>query len=233
MLGRLEEGLERERRFVADASHELRTPLALLRTELELALRRPRTPAELEAAIRSAAAETERLSRLAENLLVLATAGRGGLPLQIEELELDELVETVTRRFATRAATEGRVLAPMRSGAQAVGDRLRLEQALGNLVDNALRHGRGAVAVQAELVADAVELRVTDEGNGVPTELGAHAFEPFARADASRSNEGAGLGLAIVDAVARAHGGSARIDGDAAGGAAVVVSIPARASLSS
>jgi len=230
MLGRLEDGLERERRFVADASHELRTPLALLRTELELALRRPRTPAELEAAIGSAAAETERLSRLAENLLVLATAGRGGLPLQIEELELDELVETVTRRFTTRAATEGRVLAPMRSGARVVGDRLRLEQALGNLVDNALRHGRGTVAVQAEIVAGTVELRVTDEGNGVPAELGSHAFEPFARADTSRSHEGAGLGLAIVDAVARAHGGAARIDGDAADGARVVLSIPADAS---
>ena len=95
MLGRLEEALARERRFVDDASHELRTPLAALRTELELALRRQRSPAELQQALASAAEETDRLSQLAEDLLVLARANGGSLPVRRERLDAVELLEGV------------------------------------------------------------------------------------------------------------------------------------------
>ena len=224
MLARLEDGLARERRFVADASHELRTPLALLQTELELALRRPRSREELEAAIRSATRETERLSRLAEDLLVLATADRGTLPLRLEALPAGELLDTVVRRFAARAEAEGRVLT---SAADEIGvhaDRLRVEQALGNLVDNALRHGSGAIRVVAAERDGDIELRVADEGS-FPAEEARRAFEPFTRGDDARSGGGAGLGLAIVAAVARAHGGTARV-GEDAGGTAVVLGLP-------
>ena len=104
MLERLDEGLARERRFVADAGHELRTPLALLRTELELALRRERSPEELAAAIRSATEEVERLIRLAEALLVLDRTGDA--PLRLEELDARELLDAVARRFSARGAIE-------------------------------------------------------------------------------------------------------------------------------
>ncbi|MBA2296301.1 MAG: HAMP domain-containing protein [Actinobacteria bacterium] len=228
MLARLEEGLERERRFVADASHELRTPLALLRTELELALRRPRTRDELETALRSATVETERVSRLAEDLLVLATAERGRLPLRLEELATEELLATVVARFASRAATEGRSVTSIASNApRLVGDRLRLEQALGNLVDNALTHASGRVRLVAEHGGGFVELHVSDEGDGFPPSFTSSAFDPFTRADGARAVAGAGLGLAIVDAVARAHGGTARIELAANGGAVVILSLPA------
>ena len=108
MLGRLESALEHERRFVADASHELRTPLALLRAELELALRRPRPRNELEAAIRSAGEETERLTRLAEDLLLIARSDQAELPLRSESVELGALLETVRERFGNRALRLGR-----------------------------------------------------------------------------------------------------------------------------
>ena len=225
MLARLEDGLARERRFVADASHELRTPLALLQTELELALRRPRSREELETAIRSATRETERLSRLAEDLLVLATADRGTLPLRLERVPVGELVESVVRRFAARAESEGRVLTAAAAEVDLHVDRLRVEQALGNLVDNAFRHGSGAISVAAAQRDGSVELRVADEG-GFPADQARHAFEPFTRGDDARSGGGAGLGLAIVDAVARAHGGTARV-GEDAGGTTVVLSLPA------
>lgn len=212
MLGRLELALDRERRFVADASHELRTPLALLRTELELALRRPRSNEELEQSIRSAAEEADRLSLLAEDLLVLAQADEGKLAVRREQIEVGEILGRVCDRFAAKAAGAGRTLEvetePTDLGLFA--DRLRIEQALGNLVDNALRHGRGTVVVSASHGDNTTELHVRDEGH-FPDDYRPHVFERFARSDAARSCSGAGLGLAIVDVIARSHGGSAHV----------------------
>ncbi len=222
MLARLDEGLLRERRFVADAGHELRTPLALLLTELELALRRPRSPAELENAIRSATEEVERLIRLAEGLLVLDRSGEAAL--RPAELDARELLDAVARRFATRAAEEGRAL-EVHGGGTFRGDRDRLEQALGSLVDNALTHGAGKVRLEAERDDDSIAFRVSDEGRGFPPEFLPHAFERFSRADPARTTGGAGLGLAIVDAVARAHGGSV-----SASGPTVTLVLPVRSS---
>jgi signal transduction histidine kinase len=215
MLARLETALERERRFVADASHELRTPLAMLRAELDLALRRERTPEELDRAVRSAAEETERLSRLAEDLLVLARAEGGELPVRREPVSAAELIDGIAERFQPRAGDAGRVIETgAEDGLVIHVDRLRAEQAVGNLVDNALRHGRGRIVVEARRGSDStVELHVRDHGLGVPRELAAHAFEPFSRGNTARTGPGAGLGLAIVDVIAQAHGGSAHVEG--------------------
>ena len=110
MLARLQAAVEHERRFVADASHELRTPLALLRTELDLALRRPRSREELESALRSAAIETQRLSRLADDLLLIARADQGPLPIRREVLAAGDLLADAATRFANRATSLGREL---------------------------------------------------------------------------------------------------------------------------
>jgi signal transduction histidine kinase len=215
MLARLETALERERRFVADASHELRTPLAMLRAELDLALRRERTPEELDKAVRSAAEETERLSRLAEDLLVLARAEGGELPVRRAAVSAAELIDGIAERFRPRAGDAGRVIETGAEDGLVIDvDRLRAEQAVGNLVDNALRHGLGRILVEVRRGGDStVELHVRDDGPGFPQELAAHAFEPFSRGDAARTGPGAGLGLAIVDVIARAHGGSAHVEG--------------------
>lgn len=210
MLGRLESALERERRFVSDASHELRTPLAALRTELELALRRERTRGELREALRSAAEESDRLSQLAEDLLVLARSQGGELPVRRERLAAAELLADVRERYARRAAEAGRSLELQADDRLELSvDRLRAEQALGNLVENALRHGRGRILLQAHRRNGRVELHVRDEGPGFSLEFIERAFEPFTRGDPARVGPGAGLGLAIVDVIARAHGGAA------------------------
>jgi two-component system, OmpR family, sensor kinase len=210
MLGRLEAALARERRFVSDASHELRTPLAALRIELELALRRERTPEELQNALRSAAEETERLAHLAEDLLVLARAGGGQLPVRPEPLPAADLLADVRERYARRAAEAGRPLQVQADDRLRLSvDRLRAEQALGNLVENALRHGGGRILLQAHRHDGRIELHVRDQGQGFPPDFIGHAFEPFSRADPARAGGGAGLGLAIVELIARAHGGGA------------------------
>jgi signal transduction histidine kinase len=212
MLARLELTLARERAFVADAGHELRTPLALLRTELELALRQGRTMEELRAAMSRSAEETDRVAQLAESLLLIASSDRGELPLDLQPLAVGDLLETVANRFAWRADEARRpLLVEAAPDVQVSGDRLRLEQALSNLVDNALRHGAGQVTLSAAISGDLLELHVTDQGAGVPGEFLPRAFERFSRGDAARGRGGAGLGLSIVDAIARAHGGSAHI----------------------
>ena len=227
MLDRLGSALERERAFVADASHELRTPLALLKAELELATRQPRTLDELERALRSAADETDRLVRLSEDLLLVARADRDKLALQPKRVRAAELLAEVKRRFETQARDAGREISLDASPELAFeGDEARLAQALGNLIDNALSHGAGAIVLRAGARDGVVELHVVDEGDGFPPEFVPRAFERFSRADAARGDGGTGLGLAIVDAIARAHGGSAQAANRDGRGADVWISIP-------
>jgi heavy metal sensor kinase len=228
MLERLEDALQRERDFVADAGHELRTPLALLRTELELALRHGGSVAELEEAVRRSADEVERLAQLAEDMLLIARSDRGRLPLHVERVDVSELLAAVASRFGWRAEEAGRALevdAP--AGLPLDADRLRVEQALGNLVDNALRYGGGEVKLAATTVDGTVELHVTDEGRGFAAGFLPHAFDRFARADGARTRAGSGLGLSIVRAIAEAHGGTARAENGTTRGADVAVVLPA------
>ncbi len=228
MLDRLEAALEREREFVADAGHELRTPLALLRTELELALRQTDSPEELREAVFRSSQEVERLSQLAEDLLLIARSDRGRLPLRKESLEVDELFRSVCARVQWRAESEGKAVEAGGSGGlRVVGDRLRLEQALTNLVDNALRYGGDRIELAAAIVNGAVELHVRDNGPGLPDGFQERAFERFARADAARSRGGAGLGLAIVRRIAEAHGGTANAGARDSAGADIWISLPA------
>jgi heavy metal sensor kinase len=217
MLARIETAMERERSFVADASHELRTPLAHLKAEVELALESPRTHNELETALQSVASETDRLAQLAEDLLLLARVDEGTIPIRRQNVRVDELLNGIARRFERRARENGREIEVSTDGAHLNVDRLRVEQALGNLVENSLRHGEGTI----RLAADTQTLRVSDEGPGFPSRFAPRAFERFSRADDSRGTGGAGLGLAIVAAIAEAHGGSASV-----AGAVVTIRLP-------
>jgi heavy metal sensor kinase len=229
MLERLDAGLERERRFAADASHELRTPLALLKAELELALRQPRSPSELEHALRSASVETDRLVQLAEDLLLVSRAEQGQLPIRADEIDAGEIISRTAGRFEQRAADAGRAIeVEAAPGLLLVGDSNRLDQALANVVDNALHHGAGTVQLVAHDRGGTVELHVTDEGAGFEAEFLPHAFERFSRSDEARGRGGTGLGLAIVDAIARGHGGRAHAANRDGGGADVWLSLPKR-----
>lgn len=192
MLERLDEGLQRERRFVAEASHDLRTPLTLMLTEVELALAQPRPPDELAAALHSLRDEVQRLIALADELLERAGAEEVGLPIEARPVDLVALATRVAGRFQAAAGDrEIRVTAPR--PVEILGDAVRLDRALSNLVDNALRHGAGDVTIDVRASGAGVVLSVTDEGVG---------FAPGAT----------GLGLSIVGEVARAHGGTVEVD---------------------
>jgi heavy metal sensor kinase len=237
MLARLEVAIERERRFVDDASHELRTPLAVLKTELELALRRSRTPEELEASIRSAAEEVDGLTRLTEHLLILARADRGLLPTRPSRVDLAGLVDQVRHGFEQRAASQQVELQTETSGPiWADVDPLLLRQAVTNIVENGLKHTDpgGSVRFGVWAGADGTHIRISDSGPGFDSELLPRVFEPFTQADGSRGRaSGTGLGLAIVRAIAEAHGGTVAAHNRDEGGAYVEVHLPVAAAASS
>jgi heavy metal sensor kinase len=225
MLERIEAGVKRERGFLADASHELRTPVSLLRAEVELALEAPRTNDELLLALRSIGEEADRLSQLADDLLLLNRIDEGLLPLRTELIPVAELFGGVAIRFQRRAEEAGRHIEVVDGGLTVTADRLRLEQALGNLIENALRHGSGSVRLFAVEREPSIEIHVTDEGNGMPAGFAPKAFERFSRATEARSSPGAGLGLAIVKAIAEAHGGTVAA-GHKPDGADVFLTLP-------
>jgi signal transduction histidine kinase len=227
MLGRIADAVARERALVSHASHELRTPLAVLKLELELAQGPQRSREEMAAALASAAEEVDRLTRLASDLLVIARAEQGQLPVRRVRLDVAQSVRAIAERFDRIARTQGRsVTARMSEPVIAQIDPDRLEQAVDNLLANALRHGAGPIELETRARSDRVEIHVFDRGAGFPESFLAHAFEPFTRADPSRTGEAAGLGLSIVLAIAEAHGGSAAAENAPAGGAHVWVTLP-------
>jgi signal transduction histidine kinase len=228
MLVRLRRSFEREQRFVADASHELRTPIAVVKTELEGALRGGDYGPGVRDALVAAIDECDQLGQLAEDLLVVARAAEGRLPIHATSLDVRDLLNAQAHRFGERAASHGRrirVEAP--EGVEVHGDELRLRQALGNLIDNALRHGEGEILLGGRRGADGtVVLEVSDEGAGLTGDFVERAFERFARGDAARTRGGgAGLGLSIVRTLAETHGGDATLVPGAA--ATVRISLPA------
>ncbi len=223
MLDRIDAARQRERAFVDDASHELRAPLATHRAELELALRYDDDPEKLRAAISSAIEDADRLTALAEDLLELARADRGALELDRSEVQVAELLRAVR----ARAPVETEVEVDQGVARTVSVDRARAEQALGSLVDNAMRYGQPPLRLWARAADGGTELGVSDSGPGFPPDFLPHAFERFRRADAARSDGGTGLGLAIADAIAAAHGGRARAANSPGGGAEVWIEIPA------
>lgn len=212
MLDRLRRSFDRERRFVADASHELRTPVAVIKAELEGALRAGGHDPEVREALVASVEECDHLAQLSEDLLVVVRTSEGELPVRPEPLDLIELLDRVRRRFADRASGRARTIRVDAGDGQVVcADELRLGQALGNLVDNALRYGEGEIVLRSRREGLGLELEVSDEGDGFSPDFAERAFERFARGDLARTRDGTGLGLSIVRAIAEAHGGRAEV----------------------
>ena len=216
LLARIEAGATRERQFLADASHELRTPLSLMRTELEWAAHRPRSPEQTTTVLASIQGQVNRLVDLANALLDLEEL-RGAGPLGREEVFVPELVDEAVRSAAPRDA---RVVVDA-PDAFAHVNRRWTELAVANLVGNALRHGDGEVRVEAHVDGGRLTVAVCDDGPGFADGFRAQAFDRFSRGEQSRTTPGSGLGLALVRAVAEAHGGRAYL-GDGPGARVVI-----------
>jgi signal transduction histidine kinase len=222
LLARLHAALNRERQFVTDASHELRTPLSLLTTELELALQRPRTRDELATALRSALEETERLSRLAQDLLLLARTDHAHSEYHASTVDLHPLLRSVVDRY--RILTNGHDVELDCPPDLAVRvNRDDLDRAVSNLLDNALQHAAAPITIRAResRVDDngRVVIEVRDHGPGMDPEFLPRAFDRFTSADTARTTRGTGLGLAITAALAHRNGGHVAATNADGGGA--------------
>ncbi|MER7758829.1 HAMP domain-containing sensor histidine kinase [Streptomyces sp. NPDC097619] len=227
-LDRLEEADARQRQFTADASHELRSPLAAVRARLEVALRDGDRDPDRES-VAAALADTERLQRIAADLLLLARFDAGpaaGPGPRREPVDLALLAaEDAARRPGPRVPVRVEAAAPV----PAHGDPAQLERLVANLVDNALRHARTGVVVSARGGVGEAVLEVSDDGPGIPEADRERVFERFVRLDADRGRArgGTGLGLAIARETARAHGGTLTAEGAPGGGARFLLRIPA------
>lgn len=222
MLGRLEMSFATLRRFTADAAHDLRAPLTLLRSEVEVALSRPRSGAEYQASLRTVLAETARLSRLADQLLLLARADAGALRPRGDDIDVADLVDEAVSHWETLARDRGVVVTTkIPDSGVIVGDSDMLRRLLDNLIDNAIRHtpSGGDIEVSAALLGDRWCIDVRDSGEGISAEARKVVFERFTRGDHARGREtgGAGLGLAVCAAIARLHGGSIAVIDDGPG----------------
>lgn len=231
MLGRIQDTFDAQRRFTSDASHELRSPLTAMRGELELALRRERQPDEYRQVLASTLEEVVRLSRIAEDLLVLARSDSGALTPRWESCNAGAVVDRVLDRLMGKAAEKGVAVARTSPGpVWAVADAGLLSQVVWNLVDNALKFTPAGGRVEVTVSGDegGLSVAVTDTGPGFRDP--AQTFRRFYREDPARTHgtatDGTGLGLAIVRAVAEAHGGVVRAENRPEGGARVVVALP-------
>jgi heavy metal sensor kinase len=231
MIARLDRSFKQITQFTADASHELRTPLTILRGELEVALRGDEDGVNCREILESVLEETEKLSKMVENLMVLSRLDSGELSPDLSEFDLSALCRETVEQMHLLAEDKAITL-----GCQSTeqvnlrADSLRIRQILINLVDNAIKYtpSGGHIDVRAYNQNGHAVIEVQDTGRGIPVEALPYIFDRFYRVDKARGREtgGSGLGLAIAKSICDLHGGEIDVDSSIGGGTAVRVSIP-------
>jgi heavy metal sensor kinase len=230
LLARLEDSFKEQQRFVADASHELRTPLAVLRGETEVALSQQRSADEYRASLALIKDEAERLSRIVEDLFILARQPLDRPRVGRQPVKLDRIVEECGRAAQVLAAQKHLKLTVVaKAGVSLQGDDELLQRMILNLLDNAVKYTPAGGEVLIELTAHNGDARITvlDNGIGIPAKDQPHVFDRFYRVDKARSRVmgGAGLGLSIARWVAEIHGGRVNVE-SGAGGSVFTVELP-------
>ncbi len=230
MIARLDASFQRQRQFTADASHELRTPLTAIRGQIDVALERPRVPAEYQRVLTAVHAQVDRMTRLSADLLMLARADAGSMPLHTEQVGIRQLVEGAAEQVRPLANEKNLALrvepAP---DATISADPDMLLQLLINLLDNAIKYTeRGSVAIDWQVRTGSLSILVSDTGAGIPPEHRERVFERFHRVDMGRARQdgGTGLGLAICRSIVEAHGGTIAVESSEAG-STFIVTLPA------
>jgi signal transduction histidine kinase len=249
MIDRLEEALDHNHRFSADASHELRTPLTIMRGEIEEMMRNEDLPPQTVGNLVSTLEEIERMSRIVNSLMTITRLDAGGERMDLQVLDLSSLVETTMEHMRLLAEEKGlSMTCACERGVHIYADPMRIKQVLVNLVDNAIKYSRtnesdevmedeledaspallGSVDVSLFASGSTAHLKIADEGIGISAEVLPHVFERFYRADKTRSRGagGVGLGLAIVKAIAIAHDGTVSISSTPGKGSTVLIELP-------
>jgi heavy metal sensor kinase len=230
VLDRLGSALSTQRRFMADASHELRTPVSIIRTAADVTLSQPeRDESEYREALAAVSQQSSRLTRLVDDMLVLARADGGGYPVVLADVDLAELVAGCVRELGGRADDRDIRVSTSLEPVRMRADEALLRRMFGNLLNNALTYTPrgGSVKVSLAKLQAGVELRVADTGPGIPPEDRERVFERFVRLDPARAAGGAGLGLAIARWVAEVHGGRVEVLSSGPQGTVFAAKLPA------
>lgn len=215
---RVESSFDRLRQFTGDAAHELRTPLAAIRSVGEVGLSDAKTPEQQREAIASMLEETDRLTRLIDDLLVLARSDtrHSERTLAPSPVALDAIVEAACERLEVLAVERGQTLVVDCEPVELMGDADALRRMVTNVVDNAIRHGPADAEIRVELVCEkpaVALLTITDQGPGIPEAHRSRVFDRFFQADPARAGAGSGLGLAIAAQIAADHAGMIEVRG--------------------
>ena len=230
LLARLRQALRAQREFTADASHELRTPVSVIRSAADVTLAREnRSESEYREALTIVATEARRIGRLVDDMLVLARADAGAYPLRRANLYLNELVSDCQRTVEILARHRDVTIRMWaRDDLPFCGDENLLRRMLVNVMQNAVTSTRPGTAVIVDVSANGrqVDIRVTDEGDGIPERDRARIFERFVQLDPARRSEGAGLGLPIARWIAEIHGGSLELIQSGTGGSTFRILLP-------
>jgi signal transduction histidine kinase len=230
LVTQLREALRTQRQFMADASHELRTPVSVIQSAADVALSRDdRSAADYRETMEIMQTEARRLSRLVDDMLVLARADAGGYPLRRENLYLNDLLTECQRSVDVLARERGVAIRMAANGdVPFSGDENLLRRMLLNLLQNAVAHTRGGGTVTVDLAPNGryAYIRVRDEGGGIPESDRSRIFDRFVQLDAARHGAGAGLGLPIARWIAEAHGGSLDLEESGKAGSTFRVALP-------
>jgi len=233
MLTRLEEAFRRVKQFSGDASHELRTPLTILKGETEVGLRWAKQPDEFRKILESSMEEIDRMSRIIDDLLLLAKSESGQKPLAIKELSLSDLLQELYLQGRTLAEAKGIEVLLHPNVTEEIrirGDELRLRQVFLNLITNAIKYtpDHGRVEISLDVAGDEVVVTVSDTGVGIAPEHLPHIFERFYRIDSARNRQdgGTGLGLAIVQSFVKAHQGRIEVNSLPGQGSSFAIFLP-------
>ena len=230
MLGRLDAAFQRQRQFTADASHELRTPLTVMKTNLGVTLNRPRSAAQYETALMQIDGEVDRLTRLTNDLLLLARSDAGQSIGQPHPIDLAALVDDVATELRPLAQSKTLTLTcTAESTATVSGNADQLHRLFFNLIENAIKYtAAGSITARIHPQPDRVRVTIEDTGPGIAAEHLPHVFERFYRVDAARSREqgGSGLGLAIAHSIVTAHTGTLEVNSELGRGTTFTITLP-------
>lgn len=212
MLARIDETLELQRRFLADAGHSIMTPLTILRGDIDVALRRPRSVEEYQEVLGQSLTDLKDVSTLADDLITLARSDSGASPPDFQRVAVTDLFSRVARTFGSSAQRADVSIKVATAGSISVrGDPALLDRAIGNVVENAIKYANGTneIVLSASETADGwVELGIADQGPGIPHDQVAKLFNRFYRGDTGRKKGmGSGLGLPIAKAIMDSHEG--------------------------
>jgi len=238
MLARIESSVQRITEFTADASHELRTPVALIRAEAEVALGRERTDSEYRSALQHVLSESERMTRMLEQLLALVRADSGTDTMQMADADISQLTREAAESWKKVASHHGLRLSSVipQHPILATVDHSAIRRVLDILLDNAVKYSSAPanITLTLESAAGRVSLKVRDNGPGLPHEEQAKVFERFYRVDKARSRQmgGAGLGLSIAQWIVHEHRGAITVKSSPGNGAEFTVEIPSRGNAS-